>query len=202
MAGNDVIMFPGMWTCCKSRSLSITNGREEEEEKGRERERRARLVNFAFRKRGSAFTFSILFGSPANMKESRRLSSWLVSFSERVVQKSPSPSPFPSSSFFLFNPFRLFADQERDSGQVHQGWHMHSPKGITLGCKHPPVTTPPDIQITAGKLWNYAFSAGNENIVTGNKIFWLLPVMELVWFLTGKQKFQRGSNRNRAGRVL
>ena len=36
---------------------------------------RARLVDYAFRKRGSAFTCSILIGSSTDMKESRRSTS-------------------------------------------------------------------------------------------------------------------------------
>ena len=40
--------------------------------KGRGRGRRARLVDYALRKRGSIFTCSSLIGSSANMKESRR----------------------------------------------------------------------------------------------------------------------------------
>ena len=37
----------------------------------------------------------------------------------------------------------------------------------SLGIEHPPVTTPLDIESRAGKLCNYTFLAGIENIVTG-----------------------------------
>ena len=62
--------LPKLWTCFMSRSWSIN--------KWKGRERRARLVDYAFRKRGSAFSCSILIDFPTNMKESRssRILKW------------------------------------------------------------------------------------------------------------------------------
>ena len=62
------------------------------------------------------------------------------------------------------------------------------------------VTTPPNIKCTAGKLLNFAFSAGIENTMTGKENFLQSSAMELVQSLTEKQKFQRRNNRNKAGK--
>ena len=79
------------------------------------------------------------------------------------------------------------------------------PKSIeyVFACsKQPPVTTPLDIESTAGILRNRTVSAGSGDTATVQENFLQLSMMELVRSLTGKQRFKRGNNRNKARKVL
>ena len=103
-------------------SLSINKQTGGKKKKKRERGRRARLVDYAFRKRGSAFTCSILMGSYANMKE----------ILTGLVLGTRSSQVLLSFPVLLLLPSRLFIDEERDLEQV-QRWKesLHFPRNAS-----------------------------------------------------------------------
>ena len=95
------------------------------------------------------------------------------------------------------------APARRRKWQLSQ--RSQSRKGLWrfAGCsarENPPVTIPRDIESTAGKLWNYPFSAGAENAVTGKGSFLELSVMGLVPSLAENKNFNGKPTKARWGK--
>ncbi len=95
------------------------------------------LASYTFRKRGSEFLCSMLIGSPANMKESRRsraqIRQWSLVFGTRSSQVSLSfplpfllPLPLPNAfraHFIIDNRFYLVPFPSCQS--TTNSWHMN-----------------------------------------------------------------------------